>query len=106
MSKQARIAELSARIAANTTEINNFLFSQRLPTPSFDPDAPLSLFHPNTDDRILAARKAVIQDTLELHDLMLGPREYLFSSQPNHHLSQLAIVRFGVNMVRVSFLPP
>ncbi|KAI0875274.1 S-adenosyl-L-methionine-dependent methyltransferase [Hypoxylon argillaceum] len=38
-----RIAELSARIAANTTEIDNFLVSQSLPTPSFDPDAPLSL---------------------------------------------------------------
>lgn len=91
-----RIAELSARIAANTTEIDNFLVSQSLPTPSFDPDAPLSLFHPNTDDRILAAREAVIQDTLELRDLMLGPREHLFSSQPNYHLSELAIVRFGI----------
>ncbi|KAI0970197.1 S-adenosyl-L-methionine-dependent methyltransferase [Xylaria arbuscula] len=43
MSKPTRIAELSARIAANTTEIDNFLVSQSLPTPSFDPDAPLSL---------------------------------------------------------------
>ncbi|KAJ3554637.1 hypothetical protein NPX13_g10563 [Xylaria arbuscula] len=75
MSKPTRIAELSARIASNTTEIDNFLAAQSLPTPSFDLDAPLSLFHPSTDRRILAARDAVIQDTLELRDLMLGPRE-------------------------------
>ncbi|KAI1347337.1 S-adenosyl-L-methionine-dependent methyltransferase [Xylaria sp. FL0043] len=40
MSKPTRIAELSARIAANTAEIDNFLAPQSLPPPSFDPDAP------------------------------------------------------------------
>ncbi|KAI0114031.1 S-adenosyl-L-methionine-dependent methyltransferase [Nemania sp. FL0031] len=96
MSKPTRIAELSTRIAANTAEIDNFLAAQFLPAPSFEPDAPLGLFGPNTDSRILAARESVIQDTLELRDLLLGPREHLFSSQPNYHLSQLSIVRFGL----------
>ncbi|KAI1278176.1 S-adenosyl-L-methionine-dependent methyltransferase [Xylaria sp. FL0933] len=96
MSKPTRIAELSARIAANTTKIDNCLAAQSLPPPSFDPDAPRSLFRPSTDSHILAAREAVIQDTLELRDLMLGPRKHLFSSQPNYLLSQLAIVRFGL----------
>ncbi|KAI1360047.1 S-adenosyl-L-methionine-dependent methyltransferase [Xylaria arbuscula] len=38
--------ELSARIATNTTDIDNFLAAQSLPTPSFDPNAPLIPFHP------------------------------------------------------------
>ncbi|KAI0406576.1 S-adenosyl-L-methionine-dependent methyltransferase [Xylaria palmicola] len=38
---------------------DNFLISQSLPTPSFDLDAPLIMFHPTTDGRILAAREAL-----------------------------------------------
>ncbi|KAI0448092.1 S-adenosyl-L-methionine-dependent methyltransferase [Xylaria telfairii] len=97
MSQPTRIAELSARIAANTTKIDDFLAAQSLPTPSFGPDAATSLFPPSTTDGdILAARQAVLRDTLELRDLMLGPREHLFSAQPNQLLSRLAIVRFGL----------
>jgi hypothetical protein len=96
MSRPSRIAELSARIAANTAEVDDFLAAQSLATPSFDADAPLDLFPPSTEARVLAARQAIIQDTLELRQLMLGPREHLFSYQPQHLLSQLVIVRFGL----------
>ncbi|OTB08347.1 hypothetical protein M426DRAFT_263629 [Hypoxylon sp. CI-4A] len=96
MSKTHRIAELSARIAANTARVDSYLTEHSLPTPSFGVDAPPHSLVPATEPDIEAARQAVINDTLELHQLMLGPREHIFSYYPNHLLSQLAIVRFGL----------
>lgn len=91
-----RISELSARIAANTAKVDDYLSSQSLPTPSFDEHANLQSPIPNDESDIEAARQAVIEDTLELRQLMLGPREHLFSYQPTHLLSQMAVVRFGL----------
>ncbi|KAI1505341.1 hypothetical protein F5X99DRAFT_405240 [Biscogniauxia marginata] len=96
MSKASRIAELAARIAANTTKVDDYLATHSLPTPSFDVNAPLQSQIPNAELDIVAARQAVIQDTLKLRQLMLGPREHLFSYQPTDLLSQLATVRFGL----------
>ncbi|KAI1390514.1 S-adenosyl-L-methionine-dependent methyltransferase [Hypoxylon trugodes] len=96
MSKPSRIVELSARIAANTTKVDDYLAAHNLPTPSFDVDAPLQSLVPGTEPDIAAARQAVIHDTLELHQLMLGPREHLFSYYPTHLSSQQVIVRHGL----------
>lgn len=74
-----RIVELSARIADNTAKVNEYLNAHHLPTPSFDVSAPLQSMIPNTEVEIEAARVAIIDDTLELRRLMLGPRDYLMT---------------------------
>ncbi|KAH8893874.1 S-adenosyl-L-methionine-dependent methyltransferase [Thozetella sp. PMI_491] len=90
----SQIAELAARIAANTKKVDNYLATHSLATPSFDVDAPVQPLIPKTEADVLAARDAVIQDTLELRQLMLGPREQLLSYQPNQLLNQLVTARF------------
>ncbi len=75
----SRLVELSARIAANTTKVNDYLITHQLPQPSFDVDGPLESLIPKQAIDIEAARVAVIDDTLELRRLILGPRDYLLS---------------------------
>lgn len=96
MSQTSHIAELSARIAANTAKVDEYYSTHSLPTPSFDAGAPPRSLIPATETDIEAARQAVILDTRELNQLMLGPREHIFSYHPNQLLSQLVIVRFGL----------
>ncbi|KAI1364913.1 S-adenosyl-L-methionine-dependent methyltransferase [Xylaria arbuscula] len=55
--------------------INEYLLSHNLPTPSFEVDGPLDMFIPKTETEIESARVAVIDDTLELRRLTLGPRD-------------------------------
>jgi hypothetical protein len=73
------IAELAARIAANTTVVNNFFYTEHgLPTPSFDQEGPLKpLISPSAAPDIEAARQAVVFDCQELRILMQGPDQYL-----------------------------
>lgn len=74
------IAELAARIAANTTIVDNFYLENGLPTPSFDQESPLKpVISPDTAPEIEAARQAVIYDCQELRILMQGPAQYLSS---------------------------
>lgn len=74
------IAELAARIATNTSIVNNFYIQNRLPTPSFDQVSSLKpVFSPSTAPEIEAARQAVIFDCQELRILMQGPAQYLAS---------------------------
>ncbi|CAJ2509478.1 Uu.00g145040.m01.CDS01 [Anthostomella pinea] len=91
-----RITELATRIAVNTAKVDDYLAANSLPAPLFDIDAPVQSQIPNAELDIAAARQAVIHDAEELRQLMLGPREQLFSYRPNHLLSQLVIVRFGL----------
>ncbi|KAH9905813.1 S-adenosyl-L-methionine-dependent methyltransferase [Xylariomycetidae sp. FL2044] len=96
MSDPSRIAALAARISANTTKVDEYLAANSLPPLSFDADAPPQFPGQNKDPDIETARQSVITDTLELNQLMRGPREHLFSYHPAHLLSQLAIVRFDL----------
>ncbi|KAK8066271.1 O-methyltransferase [Apiospora hydei] len=89
-----RIVELSSRIAANTTKLNDYLASNNLPAPSFDLNGPTDTLIPKENAELEAARVAVIDDTLELRRLVLGPREYLMSYTHDEVISQQAIVRF------------
>lgn len=73
----SRITELSQRIAANTTKVDDYYTSRGLPEPSFAVDAPLTSVIPESEVEVFKARQAVINDTLELRRLMLGPREHL-----------------------------
>ena len=73
------ISELASIIATNTAKVEDYLSSKKLPSPSFDVDAPsTSLISPEAEE-IEAARAAVIDATTKLHRLMLGPRDYLQS---------------------------
>ncbi|OTA99906.1 hypothetical protein M426DRAFT_15962 [Hypoxylon sp. CI-4A] len=91
-----RIVQLSTSIAANTTKINDYLVSHGLPTPSFDIDAPSGSTIPKDAVDIEAARASLIDDTLELRRLVLGPREHLSSYAHDELVSQQAITRFGL----------
>lgn len=74
----SQIADLAARIAANTAKVNDYYLSQKLPLPSFESDAPLkSLIPPETAPEVEDARQAVIFDCQELRILMQGPSQYL-----------------------------
>ncbi|KAK0631026.1 O-methyltransferase-domain-containing protein [Bombardia bombarda] len=91
-----RIAELAARIAANTARVNDYLEAHDLPQPSFDLTAALNGAVPKDAPEIEAARRCVIQDTAELGDLMRTPREYLTGFIQNDLLPQQAITRFNL----------
>ncbi|KAI0149010.1 O-methyltransferase-domain-containing protein [Pestalotiopsis sp. NC0098] len=93
----SRIVELSASIADNTAKVDAYLTANDLPTPSFDVNAPLQSMIPNTEVEVEAARVAIIDDTLELRRLMLGPRDYLMTFTSNELLSQHAIVHFRLD---------
>ena len=73
------ITDLAEVISTNTAIINNYLNSHKLDLPSFDVDAPGTSLIPNDAPEVEAARNAVIDATLKLHDLILGPKEYLMN---------------------------
>lgn len=72
----SHIVELSQRIAANTAKVHDYLAANNLPEPSFALDAPVSGI-PQSNTELVKARQDVINDTLELRQLMLGPRDHL-----------------------------
>ena len=73
------IKDLALSIAKNTAIVEQYLSSNRLPSPSFGIDAPSGSLIPRESADIEAARVAVVEATLKLRNLMLGPREYLQS---------------------------
>lgn len=73
------IEDLALIISTNTAKVKDHLVSNNLPLPSFNVDAPAqSLIAPEAEE-IQAARLAVIDATLKLHNLLLGPRDFLQS---------------------------
>ena len=64
-----RTVELASMIAEHTTNVDNFLVSKGLPTPSFDPDAPQDIIFP---DSVAASQEFIVEATDELHSLILG----------------------------------
>ena len=67
----SRITELAELIQANTRKVQGYLVEHRLPLPSFDEDGPIDLNLESED--IQDARTSVMEASLELHDLLLGP---------------------------------
>jgi len=74
---RARIVELTAIISENTQKIDQYFAANSLPPLSFDSDAPLDFPVPSSNKGIQHARRAVVNATQELHDLMVGPREHI-----------------------------
>ncbi|TGJ78458.1 hypothetical protein E0Z10_g10305 [Xylaria hypoxylon] len=90
------IMELATRIAENTARVNEYLLNQNLPTPSFDVEGPLDTMIPKHEVEVESARVAIIDDTLKLRRLVLGPREYLMSYTHDELISQQAITRYRI----------
>ncbi|KAJ5092932.1 hypothetical protein N7456_008793 [Penicillium angulare] len=67
----SRIVELAQHIQQRTSDIDNYLLQNDLPTPSFDEDGPTDLNLSSVE--MAKARSDVLEATLELHDLILGP---------------------------------
>lgn len=82
----SQIADLAARISANTAKVNEYHLAHKLPLPSFEVDGPLrSLIPPGAAPEIEAARQAVIFDCQELRILMQGPSQYLSGFAVSEH---------------------
>jgi hypothetical protein len=74
------ITKLAAIISENTAKVNEYLLANDFPLPSFNVDAPQkSLIDPEEAPEIEAARIAIIDASLMMHDLMLGPKEHLMN---------------------------
>lgn len=72
-----RIAELAAIVSTNTTKIDDYLISHNLPSPSFDVDHPADLGIPLEAIDIDDARRAALEASMELQDLLQGPTSLL-----------------------------
>ncbi|KAI8630535.1 S-adenosyl-L-methionine-dependent methyltransferase [Xylariaceae sp. FL1651] len=87
---------ISSRIAANTNKVNDYLVTHNLPTPSFDVNGAQDTLIPKHVLDTKLAKAAIIDDTLELRCLVLGPREYLISYIHDELISQKAITHFRI----------
>ena len=73
----SRIAILASAIANNTAIFDEYLLSHNLPTPSFEPNAPLKY---NLPPDIAKSRQLVLEATDELQHLLMGPIDVLTSN--------------------------
>jgi 3-polyprenyl-4-hydroxybenzoate decarboxylase len=79
----SRIQELAKIIATHTDQIDDFLISNNLPSPSFDIDGPETL---GLSSEMQKSRDLVIDATTELKELLQGPKEILMSNPVRHAL--------------------
>jgi hypothetical protein len=75
--KMSRILELTEIISSNTRTVDDYLTGFGLPALSFDVTGPPDFPGSSSNEEIKLARRAVINATKELHDLMVGPREHV-----------------------------
>ena len=68
----SRIVELAMQILANTVEVDSYLTLNGLPQPSFEVDGPLDLGIKSRE--VEANRIAAIEASVELQELLLGPK--------------------------------
>lgn len=66
-----RIVQLATNIIKNTTKVDAYLNGMGLPSPSFHEDGPVDFGIKS--EGISKARENAIDDSLELHNLLLGP---------------------------------
>lgn len=70
----SRIVTLASQISKNTARIDRYLTAHKLPFPSFHIQGPTSL---ELSDDVENARSVVLDATLELYNLLLGPKGIL-----------------------------
>ena len=71
MARPTRIAELAAKIAQETAEVDEYRSAKGLPSPSFDANGPVDLTVESSETEV--ARMSAISACLELSDLLQGP---------------------------------
>ena len=72
-----RTAQLVNIISTNTAKVDEYLASRSLPSPSFHVDAPDDLGIPPEAIEIDDARRAALEASIELQDLLQGPTSLL-----------------------------
>ncbi|KIW08680.1 uncharacterized protein PV09_00631 [Verruconis gallopava] len=94
----SRLMELTEIISANTKKINDFFHAEGIQGLSFDVNAPTDFPVPSSNVEIQAARRAVVNATQELRDLMVGPRETVrwLAWSYNDNLSLQALYEFKI----------
>lgn len=84
MAGGTRIAELTSIISSNTSKIEKYIQDNGLPAPSFDVDAPNNLGIPPEATDVEKARRAALEATAELQDLLTSSSALL---RPNVRFS-------------------
>lgn len=72
-----KLTHLATAIAKNTTILTDHLAAKGLQAPSFDIDGLIEFPVSSSEETPWKAREELIRDTMELHDLVVGPREGL-----------------------------
>ena len=88
------ITELASIIAINTAKIESYYALYNPPRPSFDVNAPSKSLIPSEEVEIEKARQALLDATLNLHNLVLGPRDYIQSFlviEPHNHYPRASL---------------
>jgi hypothetical protein len=78
----SRIGELASAISDNTSKIEQYLEHHNLPSPSFGVDAPSNLGIPSEASDIEAAKRAALEATAELQDLLASTTALLLLNVP------------------------
>ena len=85
MASRTRITELAGIIQSNTAKLDEYLNVQGIKSPSFEIDAPEKLSLPAA---VAKARETILDATNELHNLVLGPVQFLTGYNVRHYNPQ------------------
>ncbi|KAL9082681.1 MAG: hypothetical protein Q9165_008822 [Trypethelium subeluteriae] len=77
---QSRIAQLAATISKNVPIVDSYLESKGIPSPSYDINGPTEMAIPPHEKDAFAAHTAALSATMELNNLLRGPKQILMSS--------------------------
>ncbi|KAH7377928.1 O-methyltransferase-domain-containing protein [Phaeosphaeria sp. MPI-PUGE-AT-0046c] len=88
-----RVAELTASIAKNTAEVNEYLASHGIAPLSFDVDVPREL---QGDANFAVPRDAAINACAELQDLLGGSTRSVFTKNTTDLVNLQAVCRFNI----------
>lgn len=88
----SRISELASIISENTAIVESFFQARGLPFPSYDINGPSAITIP-PNEKASAAHVAVLSATMELHNLMLGPKAVLMSQNVSSYLNVVQVPR-------------
>lgn len=69
--------ELCCQLSENVSTLVGFLDKEGRPLRSFQRDAPATTLPPDAPEEVKRARQVIIDASMRLHQLALGPSEYL-----------------------------
>ena len=70
----SEIAKLAALVLTHTVKVDDFLQTNKLPSPTFHEDGPIDFA---LSPEVESARVAAIEASVRLHDLLRGPVELI-----------------------------